>query len=66
MWVRRKPLTPQEHRKWHCNLLLCRFDFVSDHAALVQDLLQLPRVRLQQQLRLHVLVRFAPMPSEHL
>jgi hypothetical protein len=36
------------------HLLLRRLDLCGDHAALVQNLVQLPRVHLQQQLRFHV------------
>ena len=48
------------------HLLLRRLDLCGDHAALVQNLVQLPRVHLQQQLRFHVLVRRTPVPRENL
>jgi hypothetical protein len=48
------------------HLLLRRLDLCGDHAALVQNLVQLPRVHLQQQLRFHVLVRRPAMARQNL
>ena len=48
------------------HLLLRRLDLCGNHAALVENLVQLPRVHLQQQLRFNVLVRRPAMARENL
>jgi hypothetical protein len=47
-------------------LLLRRLHLLRDHAALVENFLQLARVHLEQQLRLHVLVRLTAVTRENL